>query len=169
MRPRTISLWRQASSALLDQIQVGSLTVVEGSERHAWGSGHPAATIHLHSPEFWRALMRGSRGLAESYRDGIWDSPDLVAVIRLAARNAFVIDRVRSLTAPLWTPRQRVRAALNRSTRQRSRRDIAAHYDLGNDLLRADARPDDDVLLRAVRTRGHDARGGLARQARAGL
>lgn len=135
MRPGTISLWRQAASALLDQIHVGSLTVVEGSERHAWGSGHPAATIHLHSPEFWRALMRGSRGLAESYRDGVWDSPDLVAVIRLAARNAFVIDRVRSLTAPLWTPRQRVRAALNRSTRQRSRRDIAAHYDLGNDLF----------------------------------
>ena len=79
--------------------------------------------------------MRGSRGLAESYAQGMWDSPDLVAVIRLAARNAVLIDRVRAVTAPLWTPRQRVRAALNRRTRQRSRRDIAAHYDLGNELF----------------------------------
>src|SRR6202020_3556694 len=41
----------------------------------------------------------------------------------------------RSWTAPLWTPAQRVRGALHRSTRQRSRRDIAAHYDLGNELF----------------------------------
>jgi cyclopropane-fatty-acyl-phospholipid synthase len=58
-----------------------------------------------------------------------------VAVIRLAARNAVLIDRVRSLTAPLWTPHQRARSLLTRRTRQRSRRDIAAHYDLGNKLF----------------------------------
>jgi cyclopropane-fatty-acyl-phospholipid synthase len=79
--------------------------------------------------------MHGSRGLAESYAEGGWDSPDLVAVIRLAARNAFVIDRVRAWTAPLWTPSQRLRALVHRSTRQRNRRDIAAHYDLGNELF----------------------------------
>jgi cyclopropane-fatty-acyl-phospholipid synthase len=65
----------------------------------------------------------------------MWDSPDLVAVIRLAARNAFVIDRVRAVTAPLWKPRQRLRESRRRRTRMRSRRDIAAHYDLGDDLF----------------------------------
>ncbi|HET9103493.1 MAG TPA: cyclopropane-fatty-acyl-phospholipid synthase family protein [Solirubrobacteraceae bacterium] len=135
MRAREIAVWRRAATLLLDQIHVGSLTVIEDGERRVWGSGHPAAVIELRSAGFWRALMRGSRGLAESYRDGVWDSPDLVAVIRLAARNAFVIDKVRRLTAPLWTPQQRVRATLNRSTRQRNRRDIAAHYDLGNELF----------------------------------
>jgi cyclopropane-fatty-acyl-phospholipid synthase len=135
MRPRSVALWRQAASLLLDQIRVGSLTVVEDSGRRTFGTGPPAATINLHSPEFWRMLMKGSRGLAESYRDGVWDSPDLVAVIRLAARNALLIDRVRSITAPFWAPRQRVRATLNRSTRQRSRRDIAHHYDIGNELF----------------------------------
>ncbi len=99
------------------------------------GPALPTATINLHTSQFWPMLMRGSRGLAESYAQRMWDSPDLVAVIRLAARNAVVIDRVRSWTAPLWTPAQRVRAALHRSTRQRSRRDIAAHYDLGNELF----------------------------------
>ena len=50
--------------------------------------------------------MRGSRGLAESYADGLWDSPDLVAVIRLAARNAVAASTAcaRS-TAPLLDAR----------------------------------------------------------------
>jgi cyclopropane-fatty-acyl-phospholipid synthase len=128
-------LWRVPAALLLRQIRVGSLTIVERDERRTFGSGAPAATIDVHDPRFWRMLMRGSRGLAESYAQGIWDSPDLVAVIRLAARNAILIDRVRALTAPLWKPRQRVREAFRRRTRQRSRRDIAAHYDLGNELF----------------------------------
>jgi cyclopropane-fatty-acyl-phospholipid synthase len=135
MNPPESRFWRLLASWLLRQIKIGSLTIVEDGKRRAFGSGPPTATIHLHSPGFWRMLMRGSRGLAESYAQGLWDSPDLVAVIRLAARNAGLIDRVRSITAPLWTPRQRVRALLNRSTRQRSRRHIAAHYDLGNELF----------------------------------
>jgi cyclopropane-fatty-acyl-phospholipid synthase len=137
MRPWAIVLWRLVATLLLRQIRVGRLTVVEaGAEkRRVFGSGAPSATVHLRSPGFWRALMRGSRGLAESYSEGVWDSPDLVAVIRLAARNAGLIDRVRAYTAPFWTPMQRVRSVLNRSTRRRSRRDIAAHYDLGNELF----------------------------------
>ncbi|HEX3688877.1 MAG TPA: cyclopropane-fatty-acyl-phospholipid synthase family protein [Solirubrobacteraceae bacterium] len=126
---------RAVASLLLGAIRVGSLTIVEGDDRRRFGSGPPIATIHVHHPRFWRMLMHGSRGLAESYAQGMWDSPDLVAVIRLAARNAVLIDRVRAVTAPLWRPRQRIREALKRRTRQRSRRDIAAHYDLGNDLF----------------------------------
>ncbi|MDQ6834783.1 MAG: cyclopropane-fatty-acyl-phospholipid synthase family protein [Actinomycetota bacterium] len=135
MRPRSVGMWRLAAWGLLAQIRVGSLTVVEGQRRHTFGSGPPAALINVNRPDFWPMLMRGSAGLAEAYAAGAWDSPDLVAVIRLAARNAVLIDRVRAFTAPLWTPRQRVRAWVNRSTRQRSRRDIAFHYDLGNELF----------------------------------
>ena len=130
-----IRAWRATASVLLRQIRVGSLTIVEGKRRRVFGTGAPAAVIDVHDGGFWRMLMRGSRGLAESYAQGLWDSPDLVAVIRLAARNAVLIDRVRSITAPLWSPRQRVRALLTRSTRQRSQRDIEAHYDLGNELF----------------------------------
>jgi len=135
VRPGKVTFWRLLASFLLRQITIGSLTIVEGRRRRVFGSGPPSATIHLRSAGFWRALMRGSRGLAESYAEGLWDSPDLVAVIRLAARNAVLIDRVRSYTAPLWTPMQRVRSLVNRSTRGRSRSDIAAHYDLGNELF----------------------------------
>ncbi len=127
--------WRVAASLLLRQIRVGSLTVLDGGRRQRFGRGTPAAAIQVRHPGFWPMLLRGSRGLAESYARGWWDSPDLVAVIRLAARNAVLIDRVRAVTAPLWTPHQYARALRNRSTRQRSRQDIAAHYDLGNQLF----------------------------------
>ncbi len=135
MRPAEVTLWRSLASGLLAQIRVGSLTVVESGHRRTFGAGAPAATIELHDPSFWRMLMRGSRGLAESYIEGGWDSPDLVAVIRLAARNASLIDDVRRFTAPLWTPGQRLRAVANRNTRGASRRHIAAHYDLGDELF----------------------------------
>ena len=140
MNPREVTLWRLAASVLLRQIRVGSLLVIDHSDpkrprRHQFGRGAPAATIEMHDGRFWKMLLRGSRGLAESYMDKLWDSPDLVAVIRLAARNAVVIDRVRQYTAPLWTPRQRLRALLNPNNRGRNARDISAHYDLGNDLF----------------------------------
>ncbi len=135
MSSSEIRSWRLVASALLRQIRVGSLVVVEGGRRRTFGYGAPAATIHVHDPLFWRLLMRGSRGLAESYAQGQWDSPDLVAVIRLAARNAVLIDRVRSHTAALWVPRQRIRALVDRPSRLRSQRDISAHYDIGNDLF----------------------------------
>jgi cyclopropane-fatty-acyl-phospholipid synthase len=135
MSEREVRLWRLAGLVLLRQIRVGSLVVVEGEHRWVFGSGPPAANINLRAPQFWRMLMRGSRGLAEAYAQGLWDSPDLVAVIRVAARNAVLIDRMRGRVAPLRAPSQRLRAVLDRRTRQRSRRDIAAHYDLGNELF----------------------------------
>jgi cyclopropane-fatty-acyl-phospholipid synthase len=89
----------------------------------------------LHSPLAWRALLRGSLGLADAYANGWVDSPDLVALIRLAARNGRAIDRPRRVLAPVLVPFQRLRALLRPVTRHRSRRDIAAHYDLGNELF----------------------------------
>jgi cyclopropane-fatty-acyl-phospholipid synthase len=123
------------ASTLLSRIQVGTLLVAEGEQRRAFGTGAPAATVHVRSPRAWAMLLRGSRGLAESYAQGLWDSPDLTAVIRVAARNAHRLDRLRMALAPLLAPAQRARALALRNTRGRSRRDIAAHYDLGNELF----------------------------------
>ena len=99
-----------AGAALLRQIRVGSLTVVEGGQRRGTVHGAPAATVHVRSPRIWPMLMRGSRGLAEAYAARAWDSPDLVAVIRLAARNAVALDRARAQLAPVRVPLQRARA-----------------------------------------------------------
>jgi len=100
-----------------------------------YGSGPPAATIFVRSQKTWRMALAGSRGLAEAYAGCLWDSPDLTALVRLAARNAAGLDRLRAWIAPVRVPIQRIRAAARRSTRNRRRRDIAAHYDLGNELF----------------------------------
>jgi cyclopropane-fatty-acyl-phospholipid synthase len=121
---------------LLRRIKVGTLVVVDGDERREYGgAGAPIATVVVHSPRTWRMLLRGSRGMADAYAAGLWDTPDLVAVIRLAARNAVGLDRARRRLAPLRLPLQRARALARRSTRMRRRKDIAAHYDLGNELF----------------------------------
>ena len=120
-------------------------------------------------PRFWPMLMRGSRGLAESYAREWWDSPDLVAVIRLAARNAVLIDRVRAIERPA------VGAAPARPGADAPPHPAAQPARCGRALrprqraVSADARPDDDVLLRAVRAARDDASGGVGGQAGAGL
>ena len=65
--------------------------------------------------------------------DGLWSSPDLVALVRLGARNGEALDRPRRWLRPLIGPARALGRA--RNTIHRSRRQIAAHYDLGNDLF----------------------------------
>jgi cyclopropane-fatty-acyl-phospholipid synthase len=89
----------------------------------------------VHSAAAWPVLLTGSRGLAESYARGYWDSPDLVALIRVAARNAQVIDRFRRLLRPLLAPIQLAAGTLRANSRAASRKQISAHYDLGNELF----------------------------------
>src|SRR5579875_3898761 len=80
-----------------------------------------------------RADLRSRR--ADAYAEGLWDSPDLVALVRLAARNAALADRPRQRLAPLTRPLRHARALARPATRRRRRRDIAAHYDLGDQLF----------------------------------
>jgi cyclopropane-fatty-acyl-phospholipid synthase len=129
------ALARGLVSLLFRGVRVGSLTVVERGRRRTHGRGAPAATIHVRSERFWPMLLRGSVGLADAYTEGLWDSPDLVAVIRVAARNAIGIDRTRAWFSPVRWPLQQARALVTRNTRARSREGISAHYDLGNELF----------------------------------
>ncbi|MHB1837467.1 MAG: class I SAM-dependent methyltransferase, partial [Solirubrobacteraceae bacterium] len=130
---RRVSRWMV--SILLRRITIGELVVVEEGEQHVYGSGAPSATVRLHAARVWPMLLRGSRGLAEAYAQGLWDSPDLVALIRLAARNAGGLDRLRARLAPVRWPLQRAAGLLRPGTKRRARRDISAHYDLGNELF----------------------------------
>jgi cyclopropane-fatty-acyl-phospholipid synthase len=126
---------RRVVLALLSRIEVGTLVLAEGGGHHAIGSGPPAATIEVRDSRFWRALLRGSRGMAAAYAQGWWESPDLVAVIRVAARNSHLIDAPRRRLAVVRGPLQLASALARPATRHRSREDISAHYDLGNELF----------------------------------
>ncbi|HEY8579538.1 MAG TPA: cyclopropane-fatty-acyl-phospholipid synthase family protein [Beijerinckiaceae bacterium] len=122
-------------SALLKRVTCGRIAVrLPGGElvAHAGLVPGPEALIVLHR---WRALRRlllkGDLGFAESYLDGDWTTPDLTAVIELAARNGPTLD-------PAITGSRaaralgRLRHLLRANTRWGARRNIAFHYDLGN-------------------------------------
>ena len=94
-----------------------------------------AATIRVNSVRFYRSLLSGSVGLGESYRDRLWDSDDLVAVLRIACRNLGSLDAWRRRLHPLLVPLERTLWRVPRNSKRASRRHISAHYDLGNDLF----------------------------------
>ena len=96
----TERLARRIVLSVLRRIDVGRLTIVEDGERTTFGRGAPEATVCIRDPRVWPLVLRGSRGLAEAYRDGYWDSPDLTAVIRVGARNATRLDAVRRRATP---------------------------------------------------------------------
>jgi cyclopropane-fatty-acyl-phospholipid synthase len=125
---------RTLVSVLLGRLREGWIEVIDdaGHRRTFGPPGAPLrATIRVHDDRFWRALGGGSLPLAECYADGGWDCDDLVTLVRIGAREMPRLDRLRAPLTPL-------RAALTRvprNTRRRSRRHIAAHYDLGNRLF----------------------------------
>ncbi|HEY3960634.1 MAG TPA: cyclopropane-fatty-acyl-phospholipid synthase family protein [Solirubrobacteraceae bacterium] len=124
---------------LLSRVHGGELEIVEGSELHTFGEATgpsaPRVRLEVRSPSFYRALLRGSVGLCESYMDGLWECEDLVGLTRIAALNVHALDGLRRAFAPVLIPVQRWMRWLRSNTIDRSRRQIAAHYDLGNDLF----------------------------------
>ncbi|PTE00557.1 SAM-dependent methyltransferase [Pandoraea apista] len=130
-----VPIWARLLLTLLRRIRSGHLTLVcpDGTV-HAFGDSHslPHATLHVRD---WRACRRilhaGDIGFAEAYRAGWVDSPDLVALIRLAIRNLPSVAKTAegSRIASLW---YHLRHRLRANSRTGSRRNIHAHYDLGN-------------------------------------
>jgi cyclopropane-fatty-acyl-phospholipid synthase len=124
---------------LLERTRGGELMLLEDGEQLRFGellAERPLrAVLQVRSPRFYRQLLRGSVGLCESYMDGLWDCDDLVTLTRIAALNVGSLDRLRRVLAPVLIPVQRWARWLARNTPGRSRRRIAAHYDLGNELF----------------------------------
>jgi cyclopropane-fatty-acyl-phospholipid synthase len=92
--------------------------------------------LHVHDEAlFGRVLARGDIGLAEAYLDGQWDSPDITGLLALLARNRDVLAQA---IYGSWRPllAARLRHSFNRNSRAGSKRNIMAHYDLGNDFYR---------------------------------
>ena len=93
--------------------------------------------IEVLDPAFYRAVAaNGSVGAGEAYMDGLWRCNDLVALVRLLLRNRALLDGMETGLARLGGLALRGWHALNRNTRVGSRRNIAAHYDLGNDFFK---------------------------------
>jgi cyclopropane-fatty-acyl-phospholipid synthase len=123
--------------SLLEKLGGGLLEVsFPDGGRFVFGDGEPVAVMQVRDEQvFSRVLARGDIGLAEAWLDGEWASPDVTALLTLLARNRAVLRQAlygawhRLLLA-------RVRHAFNRNSRAGSRRNIMAHYDLGNEFYR---------------------------------
>ncbi|RQW69024.1 class I SAM-dependent methyltransferase [Halomonas sp. YLB-10] len=124
--------------AQLGQLRHGSITLVDGHERHQLGEqGELSVTLVVRRSRVWKRMaLGGTLGAAEAYMDGDWDVDDLVGLVRLFARNIDrVNDDVEGGLAGLGRALLSTLLRLQRNTRKGSRRHIAAHYDIGNDLF----------------------------------
>ena len=128
---------RKRAIKLLSQLGGGRLTVVEGEKRLLTGAAD-GAILHVHDSRAWWALSGGSVTAARAYIEGWWSSPDLYALMRLAARNLDALNATmdsgwRQLPGLLLEALRQGHRRL--FSRRRARSDIVAHYDLGNDFF----------------------------------
>lgn len=135
--PRGLSaraLSTRAMIGVLSYLEFGRLTVVLPDGRRAdytAAKPGPDATLVLHRwRTVWRTLRRGDMGFAESFIDGDCSSPDIAKVVELFVRNEAMLARMAGYRAlhVLTTLFHKLRA----NTRAGARRNIPAHYDLGN-------------------------------------
>jgi cyclopropane-fatty-acyl-phospholipid synthase len=128
---------RRALFGLLSRLRGGRIEIDEAGRRFVFGpeDAELDARVQVGDPRVYSRLLRGSTGLGESYVDGDWRSDELVALARIAARNLAPLDRWRRHAHPLIAPLQRAAGLVPRNTRSGARRNISAHYDLGNALF----------------------------------
>jgi cyclopropane-fatty-acyl-phospholipid synthase len=145
-RPPRRSTWvdrllRERVLQLVRGLQDGTLLIREGGQPIVSApmehSGETLrACVRVHDPEFYhRVALNGSVGAAEGYMDGLWDCDDLVALVRILVRNRERLDAMERGTARFGAAVMRAWSALRRNTQAGSRRNIAAHYDLGNEFF----------------------------------
>jgi cyclopropane-fatty-acyl-phospholipid synthase len=136
---RRLSIGPRLLATVLDRLSDGlsrgtlRVTLPNGGEFiAAGGAPGPDAAVRVNRYRAARqVLLEGSIGLADSYVAGDWESDELTSVIELGAAN---IDEIDTRLSPLGAARMlaRLHKRLRANTRRGSRRNIAAHYDLGN-------------------------------------
>ena len=131
-------LLRQRLLATLGDLAGGRVELVDALGTVELGQpGGLDVRIEVRDPAFYRAAAaQGSVGVGEAYMDGLWRCDDLVALVRLLVINRDRLDAMETGLARLGGWAMRTLLAFNRNTRGGSRRNIAAHYDLGNDLFK---------------------------------
>ena len=124
---------------MLEKLEQGTmrLTLPTGDQL-VFNGKHAGIEAHLHIKD-WAAVNKiirsGDIGVAEAYRDGWIDSPNMLDVLLLALANEQALDNALHGSF-LGTLIYRLRHWLNRNTKANSQKNIHAHYDIGNDFYR---------------------------------
>lgn len=133
----TKNKYRDVIFAILTHLNDSQITIVEGKHHRVFGddSAPLKAQITVHDISFFKDMIfNGSIGAAEAYLEGKWSSPNLTALIQIMARNQPQLDKIESKTRWIssiknwWLRRQ------NLNSETGSKRNILAHYDIGNEL-----------------------------------
>ncbi len=146
----TQRLLRATLFARLRSIQCGQLIIADAMGRETFGARPapgldaaastdqetPRVTVYVSDPRAYRMVaLDGDIGVAESYMAGYWSCDDLVALFRLFTRNIALSDRIGGQHTRITKMRHRIDHWLRKNTRLGSRRNIRAHYDVGNDFF----------------------------------
>ena len=143
---------RKAIFQALKRVQFGGITVIEdyAQQTQAYSFGSQAinsksssaigrhslhVTLTIHDISVYRQLLfGGSIALADSYINGEWDTDDLTGLIRLAARNLAVLNKLENRFAGISKAFEKANHQLRSNDQSGSKSNILAHYDLGNDM-----------------------------------
>lgn len=140
----TAQLYRIARRAVFARMKFlcqGSVVVVDGCDRKTFGEVTAdcplQAVITIHDPHTYiDVALGGTIGVADAYRWGLWTCDDLTTLVRIFVCNRELLDGMEGGLARLTRPLLKAMHWLNRNTRTGSRKNIAAHYDLGNEFFR---------------------------------
>jgi cyclopropane-fatty-acyl-phospholipid synthase len=140
-RPLTLSerFARRMVLSRLGRLEAGQVVVSENGEHATFGrltDDFPlTAQVRVNDPKFYTDIaFGGSIGAGEAYINGDWSCNELTDLLQILIRNKDVLEDMDSGLALVSAPLQKVLHLLNRNTRKGSRKNIAAHYDLGNDF-----------------------------------
>lgn len=122
----------------LEELDGGSIELNDACGSTTLGRGGDLQTrLHVHNPAFFRhAVLGGSLSVAESYLRGDWDSDDLTAFFRIFVRNIEATDRLDRGVSRIAKLVNRLYHRWHANSKSGSRRNIHAHYDLGNEFFR---------------------------------
>ena len=125
---------------VLAKLQIGSLTFTENGETLVFGSTEdpaaPHAEVHVHDSDLYRRVLTGgSIAAGETFIEGLWSSPDLTAVTRAFSANLSMLEAMSDKQNYLARLALKMNHWARRNTTARSRENISAHYDLGNDFF----------------------------------
>lgn len=125
--------WARQVLAALARIERGSLRLIADGAEWRFGDGGRPVTVTVHRSRCFRRLaLGGSVGAGEAYMDGDWDSDDLVGLMRLLTANRGALGALDGASTRLVQALNRLEHLGRGNSRDGSRRNIAAHYDLSN-------------------------------------
>jgi cyclopropane-fatty-acyl-phospholipid synthase len=131
------ALARRGLGARLTELRHGRVALLDAETVSHYGDpdADPLEIVVLDRRFYTAVAFGGAVGAGEAYANGWWSTDDLTGVVRLLLRNRELLEDFETGWARLAKPLRRIVHALRRNTRRGSRRNISAHYDLGNEFF----------------------------------